>query len=531
MNDSHSKIVEFLRRLLPHIDSDDLPQKITEGIRDLIQADNVYLLGADGLLLGNWKAKTDGWKPHQFSMDVIRKAISSPDGYCVSNLEENPSQSQIMLNILSCAAARIQIEADTIAAFYADIRHGSKRFTAADGIQFKSLADLLAVYVRHYEKQLEVETKGLSYKPQPVPNLIGETPVMRTLKDQILNYARRATRAILIYGERGTGKEIVARMLHELSDRASGPFVAVNCGAITAELFESELFGHERGAFSGAHQERKGKIRSAHRGTLFLDEIGDIPIEFQQKLLRALETKYVTPVGLDHEIGPVNFRLICATNKDLNQLIEQHRLREDFYDRISGVPITVLPLRERRADIDLLAEHFAYPKRISTEAIVLLQMVEDWSGNVRMLRNIVESARDLSDAAIIDERAILAELEKQKLVKPAFEESFAIHPEESSNADTAAATNQKKLKFLELKNRWKHKELKQEDLDQILYGMYKNERSWKKVAQNRFGLFTQKEIREFTNWVYQRQLKKEMSRTYEDFTRAAENLKDTAERL
>ena len=204
---------------------------------------------------------------------------------------------------------------------------------------------------------------------------------------------------VLISGESGTGKELVARAIHRLSDRAPGPFVAINCGAIPENLLESELFGHEKGAFTGAHMRRAGRIESAHRGTLFLDEVGELPVALQVKILRFLQEHRLERVGGRQEIA-VDVRVIAATNADLDREMKEERFREDLYYRLAVVRLALPPLRERGEDITVLAkiflERFAAENKKSTtaftsEALDALQS-HDWPGNVRELENRVKRA-------------------------------------------------------------------------------------------------------------------------------------------
>jgi DNA-binding NtrC family response regulator len=226
--------------------------------------------------------------------------------------------------------------------------------------------------------------------------MIGKSTKMAAIHDAIRVTAPTSGR-VLITGENGTGKELVARALHEGSRRADGPFVKLNCAAIPAELIESELFGHEKGAFTGATQMRRGKFELADGGTLFLDEIGDMAPSAQAKVLRVLQEGELERVG-GAETLRVDVRVIAATNKDLPAEIAEGRFREDLYYRLNVVPIEVPPLRERREDIPALAEHFARRscaendrrhKRIDDDAMTLL-MQHAWPGNVRELRNLVE---------------------------------------------------------------------------------------------------------------------------------------------
>ena len=214
---------------------------------------------------------------------------------------------------------------------------------------------------------------------------------------------------VLVTGGNGAGKEGVARMIHEKSARASGPFIEVNCAAIPSELIESELFGHEKGSFTSAIAQRKGKFELADGGTLFLDEIGDMSASAQAKVLRALQENRITRVGGDKDIK-VNVRVVAATNKDLRKEIEAGNFREDLYHRLSVIPIHVPALKDRLEDIPLLAEHFIQlvcneqgiaPKKIGDKAVKELQKLP-WTGNVRELRNVIERLVILSDKEITD---------------------------------------------------------------------------------------------------------------------------------
>ncbi|WP_043634743.1 sigma-54 interaction domain-containing protein [Desulfovibrio sp. TomC] len=229
------------------------------------------------------------------------------------------------------------------------------------------------------------------------PNMVGESRVMRGLFSQILKVSA-SDATVLLLGESGTGKELAARSLHEKSPRAGGPFVAVNCAAIASGLLESELFGHERGAFTGAVARKIGKFEQAAGGTLFLDEIGDMPLETQAKILRALEARQFERVG---GITPVvvDVRVVAATHRDLAAMIRQGTFREDLYHRLNVFPLQLPPLRERREDIPLLAGRFLEALRpgatLSLEALQRL-LAYGWPGNVRELKNTLERASVLA---------------------------------------------------------------------------------------------------------------------------------------
>jgi DNA-binding NtrC family response regulator len=237
--------------------------------------------------------------------------------------------------------------------------------------------------------------------------LVGDSPAMRKVQELILNVAPTEA-TVLIRGESGTGKELIARAIHAASPRRYFPIVPVNCGALPETLLESELFGHERGAFTGAQYRRKGKIEMADGGTLFLDEVGAIGAKMQVDLLRVLEEREVTRIGASRPLK-VDFRVICATNEDLEKAVAEGRFREDFYYRINVFQIEVPPLRARRGDVPQLAEHFRdrlarqMDKRITGFAPDALERLEahDWPGNVRELANAVERAMVVGQPPLI----------------------------------------------------------------------------------------------------------------------------------
>ena len=220
---------------------------------------------------------------------------------------------------------------------------------------------------------------------------------------RMIELARRVAASdctVLVSGESGTGKELIARQIHDRSPRKDGPFVAINCAAIPETLIESELFGHEKGSFTGAHRRVTGKFEYASGGTLFLDEIGDLSLEAQAKVLRALQEKKIQRVGGNEEI-PVDVRVICATNRDLDGLVETGKFRQDLLFRIKVFPITPPPLRDRRDDVPLLARHFlsrlgCRPDVQITGGAMRVLMEYQWPGNVRELANVVERAMILA---------------------------------------------------------------------------------------------------------------------------------------
>ena len=254
--------------------------------------------------------------------------------------------------------------------------------------------------------KLVTQTRILKKKAYGGDRMVGESPAICKVRDIIEKVAPTPAR-VLITGGNGSGKELVARSLHALSDRASQPYVEVNCAAIPSELIESELFGHEKGSFTSAIKQHKGKFEQADGGTLFLDEIGDMSLAAQAKVLRVLQENKLSRVGSDTDIR-VDVRVLAATNKDLRAEIEKGNFREDLYHRISVIVITVPSLDERKEDIPLLVDYFvdkictqtAMPrKEFSPEAIKLLQE-RSWKGNIRELHNVVERLLILGDSTI-----------------------------------------------------------------------------------------------------------------------------------
>ena len=258
------------------------------------------------------------------------------------------------------------------------------------------------------KSNLVQETKVLKKKVSKKYQMIGEAEAILRVKEMIEKVAPTDAR-VLITGDNGTGKEVVARWLHEKSNRCKQPFIEVNCAAIPSELIESELFGHEKGAFTSAIKQRKGKFEQADGGTIFLDEIGDMSLSAQAKVLRALQENKINRVGSDKDIN-VNVRVLAATNKNLSAEIEKNNFREDLYHRLSVILIHVPSLNDRITDIPLLAEYFVEMaceeqgiplKKISAKGIKELQNV-NWTGNIRELRNVIERLVILCGAEITD---------------------------------------------------------------------------------------------------------------------------------
>src|ERR1700734_1094800 len=284
---------------------------------------------------------------------------------------------------------------------------------AYDFIQKPIDLDHLKLLLERAAKQQELLRENLLLREEysaryGFPRIVGEHPSMADAGSMIQRVAATDS-TVLLLGESGTGKEVFARAVHHLSSRAKLPFVAVNCAAIPEGLVENELFGHERGAYTGAGARKIGKLELAHRGTLFLDEIGELPLAIQSKLLRVLEERRFERVGGTQEIE-VNVRILTATNKDLATAVAEKQFREDLYFRISAVPITIPPLRERGDDVFLLAEHFLerFRREFRKPALKFAEEARArlatyaWPGNVRELQNAIERAAILADSPEID---------------------------------------------------------------------------------------------------------------------------------
>jgi len=257
-------------------------------------------------------------------------------------------------------------------------------------------------------EDLKRENKELKDSIFMEDEMIGESEGMKKVR-QLIDQSAATDSTILITGENGTGKELVARMIHKKSRRSGGPFVEVNCAAIPDTLIESELFGHEKGAFTSAASRRKGKFEMADRGTIFLDEVADMSPNAQAKVLRVIQEKKFERIGAEQSIE-VELRLIAATNKNIKKEIEQKRFREDLYFRLNVIPIHVPPLRERREDIPVLVDYFLEkfsapklkegPKRIDNRGMKVLREYE-WPGNIRELKNFIERITIMSDERLI----------------------------------------------------------------------------------------------------------------------------------
>jgi len=299
------------------------------------------------------------------------------------------------------------------------------------------------------KRTLERENIALKENLTRKWKLVGESQKIRELREQ-MEMAARSNSRVLIFGESGTGKEVAARLMHEKSPRAGKPFIEVNCAAIPQELIESELFGHEKGSFTGAFEKKNGKFELADGGTLFLDEIGDMSLQTQAKVLRVIETQEFQRVGGNKNIN-VDVRIIAATNKDLREEVRKSSFREDLFFRLNVIPLFIPPLRERKEDIPLLVEYFLDslaaeygkpPRKILPEALKYLQSY-GWPGNVRELKNVIERLVIMTPSNIIDARNLFIPVEHEgsgyfqyktlKDARDAFEKDYITKKLEENN--------------------------------------------------------------------------------------------------
>ena len=379
----------------------DDEEVIRSTLRDILEYEEYEIdEAADG------KEGLEKLRQHEFDVVLCDIKMAKMDGIEVleKGLEIRPEAQFIMIS--GHATIETAVDATKKGAF--------------DFIQKPPDLNRLLVSIRNAldKTTLVAETRTLRKKiaKTKTRDMIGDSAGMKRIKETIERVAPTEAR-VLITGSNGTGKEVVARWLHEQSSRSNAPMIEVNCAAIPSELIESELFGHEKGSFTGAYAQRKGKFEQAQGGTLFLDEIGDMSLSAQAKVLRALQESKITRIGSDKSI-PVDVRIVAATNKDLLAEIERGNFREDLYHRLSVILIHVPQLAERREDIPALVNHFMteiaadYGKpapKVSADAMQSLTQL-DWTGNVRELHNVVErlfilcdktiSAQDVQDYAV-----------------------------------------------------------------------------------------------------------------------------------
>jgi DNA-binding NtrC family response regulator len=342
------------------------------------------------------------------AFDLVLVDLDLPDGSGFSLVRDTPrSQAREFVVVTGHGSLRTAVEA---------LRHQVFDYLLKP-VELAELCNLLTRVSHAREPGLPARGAGIqegmasgAQHAELSQLLIGASPAMQRVRD-LVQQAASSDITVLMQGESGTGKEVVANCLHQLSNRAAGPFVAFNCGAVSPSLIASELFGHEKGSFTGAHRTRRGVFERANGGTLFLDEITEMPLDLQASLLRVLEAGTVTRVGGDGEL-PVSVRIVAATNRDPLLEVEQGRFRLDLYYRLQVFPVTLPPLRQRTGDVLLLAEHFlkqlsaGKPLRFSPSALDVL-VRHGWPGNARELRNVVERACLLASDVIGPEHLLL----------------------------------------------------------------------------------------------------------------------------
>jgi len=367
----------------------DDERSIRISLREILEYENYEVLEAQDGIEGLQKIKEE-----EFDLVLCDVKMPKMDGIEVLEQAKNLEKCPQFIMISAHGSIETAVEATKKGAF--------------DFIPKPPDLNRLLLTVRNAleKKQLVNETKVLRGKLSKKFDMVGNSPALSRVRDTIEKVAPTDAR-VLITGQNGTGKELVAHWIHQKSRRIEAPYVAVNCAAIPSELIESELFGHEKGAFTSAHKQRVGKFEQAQGGTIFLDEIGDMSLSAQSKVLRALQENVINRVGSDKDIK-VDVRVLAATNKDLKKEIESGRFREDLYHRLSVILIQVPPLKERKEDIPLLIEKFLgdisqengnAPKKIHPEAVKKLQEFS-WTGNIRELRNVVERLVILGDPTI-----------------------------------------------------------------------------------------------------------------------------------
>ncbi|MEY2705612.1 MAG: hypothetical protein RL407_1674 [Bacteroidota bacterium] len=367
----------------------DDERSIRISLREILEYENYEVLEAQDGIEGLQKIKEE-----EFDLVLCDVKMPKMDGIEVLEQAKNLEKCPQFIMISAHGSIETAVEATKKGAF--------------DFIPKPPDLNRLLLTVRNAleKKQLVNETKVLRGKLSKKFDMVGNSPALSRVRDTIEKVAPTDAR-VLITGQNGTGKELVAHWIHQKSRRIEAPYVAVNCAAIPSELIESELFGHEKGAFTSAHKQRVGKFEQAQGGTIFLDEIGDMSLSAQSKVLRALQENVINRVGSDKDIK-VDVRVLAATNKDLKKEIESGRFREDLYHRLSVILIQVPPLKERKEDIPLLIEKFLgdisqengnAPKKIHPDAVKKLQEFP-WTGNIRELRNVVERLVILGDPTI-----------------------------------------------------------------------------------------------------------------------------------
>lgn len=434
---SYERIVEFSHELLKEHDVQRLLEKMMDAIIELTGAEKGFLLLAEGDDLNVRVARAIDQQAlvdatDLYSDSIVSAVIQSRETLIVSDaLKDNTfgsSHSVVNLRLCSVLCAPLLYRGELFGLIYVGNDNVVNLFRQSHADVLNVFAANAALIVRNAMELHDVRDDNTRLRnhiqEMRFGSVIGASDAMRVVFKQIERIAPTDI-SVLIDGETGTGKELIAREIHNRSPRAKKPFVSINCGAIPESLLESELFGHVRGAFTGANQARPGRFQAADGGTLFLDEIGEMPLHLQVKILRALQERVVTRVG-DNKDEPVDIRVVAATNRDLTQAVRDGQFREDLYYRLNVVGITLPPLRERGDDVVLLARYLldrytrefnTAQRRFSTEALQALRRYE-WPGNIRQLENHIKKAVVLADSALLTPADLALEGAPSRVIVP-----------------------------------------------------------------------------------------------------------------
>jgi Nif-specific regulatory protein len=384
-------------------DSESLLWQLVGVLLEVVPADRVaILLGDDIERLQSafaWDKESGPGRPVTVSRTVVTRVVNDRKPLLVNDVPEHmPVNSLRLMEVYSVLCVPMATPEKQLGLIYVDTRQIGSLFDAGHLHLLSAIGTIAALAIENARSLESLERENEQLKAETHFDIIGDSAAMRDIYRFIAKVATSDTN-VIIYGESGTGKELVARAIHRNSKRSDHSFVAINCAALTESLLESELFGYEKGAFTGAITQKRGYLESADGGTIFLDEIGELALQLQAKLLRVLQEREVVRVGGTRPIK-VNLRVLAATNKSLAQMVKQNKFREDLFYRLDVVSCELPPLRERREDIGILAHHFAqkYATKcnrqvtgVSDEALVCLQHY-DWPGNVRELENAIERA-------------------------------------------------------------------------------------------------------------------------------------------
>ncbi|AUX45497.1 uncharacterized protein SOCE26_069890 [Sorangium cellulosum] len=458
-NDSDRRlqlVYELSRAAFTLDDRDELLGRALHSILDVLGGERALVGLADPGARGFRRlARTREGDPGPDDIAVSRTLLEAVtarrEGVIVHNSGERGAPSTLVrAGILTAMAVPLLAGSLLLGFLYVDARRPSSRFTPQDLDFLMAVGHLMAAALESAQRYRRMEALAEALGPEgPAGELIGAGEPMRRLKAQIQKYGA-STANVLIQGESGTGKELVARTLHNVSPRAAAPFVTLNCAAIPESMVESELFGHEKGAFTGAVARKRGKFVLADGGTLFLDEIGDLGLAAQAKVLRALQEGEIQPLGAEKPVH-VSVRVVSATHKDLTEEIAQKRFREDLYYRLNVVELSVPPLRERGEDVELLSRALlrSAASRMGkrdldiTPAALAVLKAYDWPGNVRELRNEMERAAIDAELPIVDTHNLSARLHKgPRDAAPAAREGLSL-------AERFAALDQTERRLIE----------------------------------------------------------------------------------